>query len=51
MSESAIQRMLNSFCRAAETCDGAAFAALFTEDGVYHGDFVGRVRVAELVTG
>jgi ketosteroid isomerase-like protein len=54
MSEAKIQNMLNGLCRAAEACDGKAFAAYFAEDGVYHddfyGSFVGRERVAQLVT-
>ncbi len=45
--------MLREFCEAVEGKDGAALAALFTEDGVYHdlfyGAFTGRARVAELV--
>jgi ketosteroid isomerase-like protein len=45
--------MLKEFCGAVEGRDGAALAALFTEDGVYHdlfyGAFEGRARIAELV--
>src|SRR3954447_24623821 len=45
--------MLRSFCDAVEQHDGAAFAALFTEDGVYHdvfyGAFTGRVKIAEMI--
>ena len=45
--------MLRSFCEAVERHDGAAFAALFTEDGVYHdvfyGAFEGRKKVAEMI--
>ena len=33
--------MLRTFCDAVEQHDGAAFAALFTEDGVYHDVFYG----------
>lgn len=45
--------LLNEFCRAVERRDGAGFAALFTEDGVYHdvfyGAFVGREKIAEMI--
>jgi ketosteroid isomerase-like protein len=45
--------MLRSFCDAVEQHDGAVFAALFTEDGVYHdvfyGAFAGRARIAEMI--
>ena len=45
--------MLRTFCDAVEKHDGAAFAALFTEDGVYHdvfyGAFAGRTRIAEMI--
>jgi ketosteroid isomerase-like protein len=45
--------MLAAFCEAVERRNGAAFAALFTEDGVYHdvfyGAFAGRVRIAEMI--
>ena len=45
--------MLKSFCDAVEQHDGAAFAELFTEDGVYHdvfyGAFTGRAGIAELI--
>jgi ketosteroid isomerase-like protein len=45
--------MLRTFCTAVEKHDGAAFAALFTEDGVYHdvfyGAFAGRAKIAELI--
>ena len=45
--------MLRSFCDAVEQHDGAAFAALFTEDGVYHdvfyGAFAGRAKIAEMI--
>ena len=45
--------MLRSFCDAVERRDGKAFAALFTEDGVYHdvfyGAFKGRAKIAELI--
>ncbi len=45
--------MLRKFCDAVEQHDGAAFAALFTEDGVYHdvfyGAFAGRTRIAEMI--
>jgi ketosteroid isomerase-like protein len=48
-----VTAMLRSFCDAVEQRDGAAFAALFTEDGVYHdvfyGPFAGRARIAAMI--
>jgi ketosteroid isomerase-like protein len=45
--------MLRTFCDAVEKHDGAAFAALFTEGGVYHdvfyGAFAGRARIAAMI--
>jgi ketosteroid isomerase-like protein len=45
--------MLRAFCDAVEKHDGAAFAALFREDGVYHdvfyGTFAGRAKIAEMI--
>lgn len=45
--------LLREFCDAVETRNGAAFAALFTEDGVYHdvfyGPFAGRERIAAMI--
>ena len=45
--------MLRAFCDAVEQHDGAAFAELFTEDGVYHdvfyGAFKGRAKIAEMI--
>src|SRR3981189_3927942 len=45
--------MLRAFCDAVEQRNGAAFAALFTEDGVYHdvfyGAFAGRAKIAEMI--
>ena len=45
--------MLRAFCDAVEQHDGAAFAKLFTEDGVYHdvfyGAFAGRAKIAEMI--
>jgi ketosteroid isomerase-like protein len=45
--------LLEQFCSAVERRDGQAFAALFTEDGVYHdvfyGAFAGRQRIAEMI--
>jgi ketosteroid isomerase-like protein len=48
-----VTAMLRKFCDAVERHDGAAFAALFTEDGVYHdvfyGVFAGRAKIAEMI--
>lgn len=48
-----LKDMLAAFTAAVESRDGAGFARLFTEDGVYHdafyGAFEGRARVAELI--
>jgi ketosteroid isomerase-like protein len=45
--------MLRAFCDAVEQHDGAAFATLFTEDGVYHdvfyGAFAGRNKIAGMI--
>jgi ketosteroid isomerase-like protein len=45
--------MLRKFCDAVERHDGAAFAALFAEAGVYHdvfyGAFAGRAKIAEMI--
>jgi ketosteroid isomerase-like protein len=45
--------MLRAFCDAVERRDGATFAALFTENGVYHdvfyGAFEGRPKIAEMI--
>ena len=45
--------MLRAFCDAVERRDGKAFAALFTEDGVYHdvfyGTFSGRAKIAAMI--
>src|ERR1700704_4390596 len=45
--------MLRAFCDAVERRNGAAFAALFTEDGVYHdvfyGAFAGRAKIAGMI--
>jgi uncharacterized protein (TIGR02246 family) len=45
--------MLRAFCDAVERRDGEAFAALFTEDGVYHdvfyGVFEGREKIAAMI--
>lgn len=47
------EQLLREFCRAVERRDGAAFAALFTEDGVYHdvfyGAFNGRAKIAQMI--
>jgi ketosteroid isomerase-like protein len=48
-----ITAMLRAFCDAVEQRKGAAFAALFTEDGVYHdvfyGAFAGRENIAAMI--
>ena len=48
-----ISAMLKTFCDAVERRDGKAFAALFTDDGVYHdvfyGAFKGRAKIAEMI--
>jgi ketosteroid isomerase-like protein len=45
--------LLRRFCSAVEAGDGAGFAGLFTEDGVYHdvfyGEFAGRARIAAMI--
>jgi len=45
--------MLRTFCDAVERRDGKVFAALFTDDGVYHdvfyGAFKGRAKIAEMI--
>jgi len=45
--------MLRAFCEAVEQRNGAAFADLFTEDGVYHdvfyGAFAGRERITAMI--
>jgi hypothetical protein len=48
-----LQDLLRAFTKAAEDRNGAAMAALFTENGVLHdvfyGAFEGRSRIAELI--
>ena len=45
--------MLRTFCDAVERRDGKGFAALFSEDGVYHdvfyGAFEGRAKIADMI--
>jgi ketosteroid isomerase-like protein len=45
--------LLRAFCDAVEQRNGQGFAALFTEDGVYHdvfyGAFAGRAKIAEMI--
>ena len=45
--------MLRAFCDAVEQRNGAAFAELFTENGVYHdvfyGAFTGRAKIAGMI--
>ncbi len=48
-----VERLLKDFCAAVERRDGAGFARLFAQDGVYHdvfyGAFAGRAKIAELI--
>jgi len=48
-----ISALLRAFCEAVEQRNGAGFADLFTEDGVYHdvfyGAFTGRAKIAEMI--
>jgi ketosteroid isomerase-like protein len=48
-----IASLLRVFCDAVERRDGQAFAALFTEDGIYHdvfyGAFEGRAKIAAMI--
>src|SRR4051812_27416912 len=48
-----VSALLRAFCEAVERRNGADFAGLFTEDGVYHdafyGAFEGRAKIAELI--
>ena len=48
-----VSAMLRAFCEAVEHRNGAAFALLFTEDGVYHdvfyGAFAGRAKIVEMI--
>lgn len=45
--------LMNAFASAAVAGDGSRFAALFTEDGVYHdvfyGEFRGRAAIADML--
>jgi limonene-1,2-epoxide hydrolase len=45
--------LLKAFCTAVERRDGKGFAALFTEQGIYHdvfyGPFKGREKIAEMI--
>jgi len=54
MNQSEFESLLDRFTRAAEAGDGAAFAACFTGDAVYHdyiyGDHVGRPEIAHMMT-
>jgi ketosteroid isomerase-like protein len=46
-----ITSLLRTFCAAVERRDGASFAALFTEDGVYHDVFYGAFKGRAAITG
>ena len=54
MTPDDFRALLQRFCAAAEAGDGAAFAACFTPDGVYHdyiyGDHQGRDSIAHMLT-
>ena len=54
MDQTEFEALLDRFTRTAEAGDGAAFAACFTQDGVYHdyiyGDHVGRPEIAHMMT-
>jgi ketosteroid isomerase-like protein len=47
------QELVKAFTKAAEDRNGAAMAALFTENAVYHdvfyGAFEGKARIAEMI--
>ncbi|SDX00529.1 conserved hypothetical protein [Albimonas donghaensis] len=55
MNSPDFNRLLARFTAAAETGDGARFAACFTEDAVYHdyiyGPHTGRAEIAEMMQG
>jgi SnoaL-like domain len=48
-----LQALLEAFTSAVERRDGAGFAQLFAEDGIYHdvfyGPFKGRAKIAEMI--
>jgi hypothetical protein len=53
MTQADFTALLNRFCDAALRGDGKAFAACFTEDGVYHdyiyGPHTGRAEIADML--
>ncbi len=53
MNQGEFTALLNRFCDAATRGDGEAFAACFTEDGVYHdyiyGPHTGRAAIADML--
>jgi ketosteroid isomerase-like protein len=53
MTNEDFAKLLDRFCDAASRGDGAAFAACFTEDGVYHdyiyGPHRGRASIADML--
>ena len=53
MTQAEFAELLNRFCDAATRGDGNAFAACFTEDGVYHdyiyGPHTGRASIADML--
>lgn len=55
MTPSDFAKLLERFCDAASRGDGKAFAACFTEDGVYHdyiyGPHTGRASISEMLEG
>jgi len=54
MNTAEFTQLLHRFTGAAVSGDGAAFAACFTEDGVYHdyiyGDHTGRAAISHMLT-
>ena len=53
MNQADFAKLLDRFCDAASRGDGKAFAACFTEDGVYHdyiyGPHTGRASIADML--
>jgi hypothetical protein len=53
MTSEDFAKLIDRFCAAASRGDGEAFAACFTEDGVYHdyiyGPHIGRASIADML--